>query len=178
MPHHKRHAAFTLIELLVVISIIGLLSTLAAVGLSSARAKSRDSKRAADLKQIQKALEVSYNPANGYPLTVVAGITLGTAGSTQVLCNVSGVATFVSTAAGCTGGGTVHMALVPANPTPGGANYVYKSTNAAGTATCVSPGPCEGFCISTSLENGLPQNGLAAGSIRADTSSLKNGTCP
>jgi prepilin-type N-terminal cleavage/methylation domain-containing protein len=57
--------AFTLVELLVVISIIGLLSTIATVSLSSARAKSRDAKRMADLKQISTAVEL-YIATKGY----------------------------------------------------------------------------------------------------------------
>jgi prepilin-type N-terminal cleavage/methylation domain-containing protein len=61
--------AFTLVELLVVISIIGLLSTIATVSLGSARAKSRDTKRMADLRQISQAVELfsndnSYLPQN------------------------------------------------------------------------------------------------------------------
>ena len=58
---------FTLIELLVVIAIIGLLSTLSIVALNSARARSRDARRISDIQQIQSALEMYYNDANGYP---------------------------------------------------------------------------------------------------------------
>src|SRR3990167_7007823 len=58
---------FTLIELLVVVAIIGLLSTLAVVALSSARLKARDSKRLSDLKQIQTALELYYTDKSEYP---------------------------------------------------------------------------------------------------------------
>jgi type II secretion system protein G len=57
--------AFTLVELLVVIAIIGLLSAVAAVSLESARAKSRDAKRMADLRQISQAIELFAN-ANSY----------------------------------------------------------------------------------------------------------------
>ncbi|NCD01236.1 prepilin-type N-terminal cleavage/methylation domain-containing protein, partial [bacterium] len=58
---------FTLIELLVVIAIIGLLATLSLVALNSARQKSRDAKRVADIKQMQTALELYYNDNDAYP---------------------------------------------------------------------------------------------------------------
>lgn len=64
----KNKKGFTLIELLVVIAIIGLLSTLAVVALTSARKKARDSKRVADIKQLQTAMEMVFNEANSYDL--------------------------------------------------------------------------------------------------------------
>ena len=64
---------FTLIELLVVISIIGLLSTLAVVALSSARNKSRDTRRLADIKQLTTALELYRDRVGAYPDSDYAG---------------------------------------------------------------------------------------------------------
>lgn len=58
---------FTLIELLVVISIIGFLATASMVVFNSVRMKSRDAKRLADLKQVQKALELYYDKYGQYP---------------------------------------------------------------------------------------------------------------
>ena len=49
---------FTLIELLVVIAIIGILASVVLASLNSARKKSRDARRVADIKQIQLALEL------------------------------------------------------------------------------------------------------------------------
>ncbi|MFA6474912.1 MAG: prepilin-type N-terminal cleavage/methylation domain-containing protein [Patescibacteria group bacterium] len=60
---------FTLIELLIVIAIIGLLATLAIVSLTTAQRKARDTKRLADVKQIQNAVEIYYRENNTYPLT-------------------------------------------------------------------------------------------------------------
>ncbi|HNV13004.1 MAG TPA: prepilin-type N-terminal cleavage/methylation domain-containing protein [bacterium] len=65
----KRKRAFTLIELLVVIAIIGILATLAVVALQQARSRARDSKRMADMKQVQTALELFFNENGRYPTT-------------------------------------------------------------------------------------------------------------
>lgn len=52
---------FTLIELLVVIAIIGVLASIVLASLNSARQKSRDARRVADIKQLQLALELYYD---------------------------------------------------------------------------------------------------------------------
>ena len=125
---------FTLIELLVVIAIIGLLSTLAVVALNSARQKSRDSKRVADIKQIQTALELYFaDSSTGYPVAGTAA-ELG-AGDEGRLCDQG----WVTSVTACTK--TTYMGLVPKAPTPedgacktagaGGTNinpYIYTQT--------------------------------------------------
>lgn len=60
---------FTLIELIVVVGIIGLLSALAVVGLSRQQARSRDTKRVADLTSINNAV-ASYIVENYEPPVV------------------------------------------------------------------------------------------------------------
>ncbi len=65
----KQKRGFTLIELLVVIAIIGILATLAVVALQQARQNARDSKRMADMKQVQTALELFFNENGRYPTT-------------------------------------------------------------------------------------------------------------
>ena len=62
-----KQKGFTLIELLVVIAIIGLLASIVLVSLNSARKKGRAAKRAADMRQIQTALEMYYDTNNSYP---------------------------------------------------------------------------------------------------------------
>lgn len=65
---NKNQTGFTLIELLVVIAIIGLLASVVLLALNSARAKSRDAKRLADMRQIASALELYFNDSvTGYP---------------------------------------------------------------------------------------------------------------
>lgn len=58
---------FTLIELLVVIAIIGVLASTVLASVNSARIKSRDAKRKADLRQISLALELYYDAYGAYP---------------------------------------------------------------------------------------------------------------
>jgi len=63
----NRSKGFTLIELLVVISIIGILASIFIVGLGGVREKARDTKRIADLRQVQNALELYYSKEEEYP---------------------------------------------------------------------------------------------------------------
>lgn len=65
---HTKKQGFTLIELLVVIAIIGVLASVVLASVNTARAKSRDARRIADLKQIQLALELYYDTFGQYPL--------------------------------------------------------------------------------------------------------------
>ena len=58
---------FTLVELMVVIAIIGILASIITVALGSAKVKSRDAKRVADVKNLQLALSQYYNDNLFYP---------------------------------------------------------------------------------------------------------------
>ena len=107
---------FTLIELLVVVAIIGLLATLSIVALNNARARSRDARRVADIKQIQTALELYYNDWQSYPTSISVGGTIAS--------------------------GTVYMAQVPRAPKPVDGSscgtwneYVYNGTAQTYTIT-------------------------------------------
>ncbi|MFA5358974.1 MAG: type II secretion system protein [Patescibacteria group bacterium] len=102
----KNKKGFTLIELLVVIAIIGLLSTLAVVSLNSARVKSRDAKRVADVKQIQTALELFYSSRSSYP---EADCDLGASGGCVCLDDAGFGSSTCSTA-------PVYMGLIPGGP--------------------------------------------------------------
>lgn len=117
-----KQKGFTLIELLVVIAIIGLLSTLAIVALGTARLKSRDARRVADLKQIQTALELFASDNNGgYP----ASSTIQLGDANHVCLNQSGF-----NPAGCS---SPYLATIPKDPKIG--YYFYTG---AGTDYSVS----------------------------------------
>ena len=68
---------FTLLELLVVIGIIGLLASILVVNLTSARRKARDTKRVADVRQLQTAVEDYYGKNGYYPTLISALVTSG-----------------------------------------------------------------------------------------------------
>ncbi|MFH2063468.1 MAG: type II secretion system protein [bacterium] len=150
----KSNKGFTLIELLVVIAIIGLLSTLAVVALNSARQKSRDSKRVADIKQVQTALELYFADENEYPTEAVA-VTLG-GDADDVLCDDG----FVAAADDCD---TVYMGMVPSAPTPAdcddGNDYEYLSAD--GTTYTID------FCLGGTVGD------LAAGAHEASPNGMQ-----
>lgn len=79
---NRKNRGFTLIELLVVIAIIGILAAVVLVSLNSARSKSRDARRVADVRQIMTGLELYYNSCNAYPTlgtqATIEGLGLGT----------------------------------------------------------------------------------------------------
>lgn len=125
----KPNSNTSLVVLVVVvasITMMGLLSTLAIVALNSARQKSRDSKRVADVKQIQTALELYYVDNDQYPLAtapVVLGFDLS-----KSLCTGG----FKSA---CTFGLTTYMGILPAAADPydgdctaANNEYVYSAT--------------------------------------------------
>jgi general secretion pathway protein G len=71
LRRRDKTGGFTLVELLVVIAIIGVLATLVLLQLGTARARSRDTKRIADVNQMRSAVEQYYEDNNGtYPTTI------------------------------------------------------------------------------------------------------------
>ncbi|HVY67817.1 MAG TPA: type II secretion system protein [Patescibacteria group bacterium] len=104
---NKNQSGFTLIELLVVIAIIGLLASVVLLALNSARAKSRDAKRLADVRQLASAFELFFNDKNSYP-------TSGYMGTAAVTLSNTGMTT-----AGLV---PTYIGLMPVAPTPADGN--------------------------------------------------------
>ncbi len=115
---------FTLVELLVTISIIGVLASITVVSVGNVRQLARDSKRLADMKQLQTALEFYFNQTNGYPN--VQDVTLGTGVGSSLCISANGKGFQTEpTPQNCPG--TIFMTRVPANPITGGQDYMYTA---------------------------------------------------
>ena len=136
-----------MIELLVVIAIIGILASVVLASLNTARRKSRDARRLADIKQIQVALELYFDAKDGqYP---------------AVLDDLAGVDA-CGTASKC-------MSIVPKPPAGAGQDdYTYASFGAAAD-------DCTSYHIGAVLEEStnqaLPGADAAASSLTQCTGS-------
>jgi uncharacterized RDD family membrane protein YckC/type II secretory pathway pseudopilin PulG len=148
-------ALIVAIVIFVGIAIMGLLSTLAVVALNSARQRSRDAKRVADIRQIQTALELGYSETASYPTAFIPALGDGNA---VVLCKNHGVATFQSTTFGCD---PVYMGLVPSNSAPGGENYTYTGYGSSYQLTFSLEGATGQLNAGPNCAN---SNGIQAGS--------------
>lgn len=76
----KNRKGFTLIELLIIIAIIGLLAVAVTVIFISVQKEARDSKRLADIKQIQESLDQYYAQNGHYPISGNCSTTIPNAG--------------------------------------------------------------------------------------------------
>lgn len=120
----NKRKGFTLIELLVVIAIIGILASVVLSSLSTARAKSRDTKRMEDMIQLRTALNAYFLDKGSYPLPYPggwSGVSTGTCGPGNG--QTSGASAYIP---GLTPN---YIAQLPVDPgTPGNCNgYLYAS---------------------------------------------------
>ncbi len=73
----KNKKAFSFMELLAAIIIIGIIISIATIAFNKIRENSRDTKRIADIKQIQSALELYYSDNGDYPESLGSSISFG-----------------------------------------------------------------------------------------------------
>jgi len=124
MKNNKK--GFTLIEMLIVITIIGILSALILVGLSSFRMRGRDARRIADVRQAQNGLEIYYTKNLKYP-TVAAG---------------SPASRWTELTTTLTGAG-IGLTQIPQDPLAPDSSYDYKDGNSQ-----------QNYVIAVTLEDG------------------------
>lgn len=151
----KLARGFTLIELLVVISIIGILATLIAANLNSARSRARDSERKSDVRNISTALRLYFNDYGTYPRSSSGGNIQGCGSGGASACTWGG-----SWTAGTATPPTTYMAKLPTDPLSS-QNYFYK-WNPTGTAS-------DTYAITACLENTSDPGGVAIGSVSGPT---------
>lgn len=127
--HMKHSRGFTLVELLITISIIGILSSITYYSVGNIRQIARDSKRLADMKQMQTALEFYFNQTNGYPLPPAQfqnnTMTIGDPAH-SILCGVS--QGFVAAVGVCENAkAPLIMVQVPQSPLQPSVPYLYTA---------------------------------------------------
>jgi general secretion pathway protein G len=178
----KNNKGFTLIELLVVIAIIGLLSTLAVVSSNSARQKSRDAKRVADIKQIQTALELYYTEQSEYPETTGTAVALALgagSGITESICSDGGSAAECDTISSDNGisdvaAGTTYMGSIPKDPT-GTTECTGNPTGVCIWSYMTKASNDNEYCISFYLEGAT--GSLSAGAKAATQDGIIDDNC-
>ena len=117
---NKKHKkGFTLIEVLVVVSIIGILASIMLVGLGGFRAKGRDARRIADLRQVQNVLELYFSKCGYYP----GGATLG-------VCNTTNPASWADLKSSLVSA-NIGVTAIANDPLAPAQNYVYGPAGAS-----------------------------------------------
>ena len=111
----KKTSGFTLMELLVVMVLLGILVTLGLSSFRGSQAKSRDSRRKSELRQMALALETYFNDKGKYPNDDGTGRIMGCAPDDVSLCDWN--TEFKDK------NGTIYMVTLPADP--GGLSYYY-----------------------------------------------------
>lgn len=159
---------FTLVEILIIVLIVGIVGTLAAVAVNSARSKTRDATRISAVRQVQSALEDYFNETNSYPTG--AGVPLGD--STQSVCLGTG-----GFQANCSGDDSVFLRVVTATLDKGLSGAATCGTPSRNAYCYASASDGSGYVIQFELENALMQVGLAEGANCATPEGMKGGKC-
>jgi prepilin-type N-terminal cleavage/methylation domain-containing protein len=115
--------AFTIVELIVVVAIIAILTAITTANFTTSKAKSRDTKRASDILQMQLALELFFDRCNQYPTATA-----------YVAAPLANAMPDIAAANGCPAGITLGS-FIGKIPTPSTANDYAYSVNNASTPT-------------------------------------------
>jgi len=145
---NRKNRGFTLIELLVVIAIIGILAAVVLVSLNSARAKSRDARRLADVRQVMTSLELYYNDNGGYPDANASNVPAPAAANTGAAYST-------------------YLASFPTPPSPGCAANTYVYSTTGGSTANARTGYQLVFCLEG------PAGGFSSGSHTASPAGLQ-----
>lgn len=123
---HARARGFTIVELLIVIVVIAILATITIVAFNGVQGRARDSQRLADMKAIQKALEL-YKTTNGsYPSTT----STTNAAGWEVTTNGTTATSFLNSLVT-----SKTMSKVPVDPTNTGDGSAASSLNPSRSST-------------------------------------------
>lgn len=114
---------FTIIELLVVMAIIAMLTSVVLVVMTDLQAKSRDTRRMEDVREIQKALSLYYVDGNRFPQAASPVTITGSDSFSTTLVNSGAIS------------------AVPADPVSPDFDYTYQATTSASYAIT--------FCLET-----------------------------
>lgn len=70
-------SGFTIVEIMIVVLVIGILASIVIVSYNQVQARSRDSKRKADVSNMIKALEIYYGDNGSYPIASTTNSSVG-----------------------------------------------------------------------------------------------------
>ncbi len=155
-------------EILTIVLVVGIISTLAAVAVNTARSKQRDATRLSQVRQLQSALEDHFGNANTYP--VGDGLPLGDAAVSACLAGGG-------FAGDCTGEQDIYLRVVR-----GTVDIGLQGLNACGTparnAFCYTQRRGgDDYVIQFELENALSETGLVKGLNCATPQGMIGGAC-
>ena len=152
-----KQRGFTLIELLITISIIAVLTAVAALSFTSIQTRSRDAARKNDLNQIKIALSTYYNaqvPVQYAPSSAAAGVGCATTTGSCGTDVIDGSTDLLSTTLS-----PLYIRSMPADPKNTGI-YLYKYISSALNSVAN-----QNFSLSASLENTNDQKGWNGGTF-------------
>ncbi len=138
----KEKNGFTLIEMLVVVSLIGVLTTLVAANLNSARERARDTQRKSDLRNLETALRLYYQDYQAFPGNGSGGEIYGCGSLGTSVCSPAWGGTWSA-------GTNTYMSKMPKDPLP---DQSYKYTASVDK---------ESYTLDSCLENKSDDKGQA-----------------